>query len=291
MPVPIPAFVIAVLAGSIAWSLQTIVDRRAARPSAGSWGAALGLAVGFLAAFFALKGWPPFPPIDVADWLPYLAVLAMVLGLVEGLARVPDWSRWLLRATLAALLVWVKINPLREPRGWGALATAAYGVGLWTAALFLWWNLESVASRVTGAAVPLALSVLSLAVGIVSVGSHVATAGLMIVGLAVASAAIAIVCLVAPAASIARGGVGVATILLFGVGLDAYFYGQDMPVSCAALLTLAPIVLWVGWIPPLRCRARWQAAFICALAILIPAGAAAGIALTRYLAESVEESY
>jgi hypothetical protein len=274
------------------WTLQLVLGWRSSRPPAGSWGAALGLGAGFVASYLTLMPRPAFPPVEATQWLPYAAIAASVLGLLEGLVRLPSVMRWLLRAVLAGVLVAVMVLPIREGRSWGLPMACVCILGLTAGALLLWWNLEAVATRITGAAVPLSLAVFTVGLGIVCVSSFWAMGGLLAISLAVGCFALAVAGLAAREPSMARGGIGVAAILLLGIGLDSYFY-SNLTLTSATLLALTPLTLWVGWLPPLRRLRRWQAALICALAILVPTGVTAGLALKGYLAESAssEEAY
>lgn len=72
-------------------------------------GPALGLTAGYLGGHVVAAGWPPFPAREAAQWLPWFALIAAILGLADRKFRLPLPARstgWLLLcAALIALLL------------------------------------------------------------------------------------------------------------------------------------------------------------------------------------------
>ena len=70
-----------------------------------SGAAALGL--GYVLGHGIVVGWPRFPPADATSWLPWLALLALALGLRNALFRGPLRVRLTLQGALALAAVWL----------------------------------------------------------------------------------------------------------------------------------------------------------------------------------------
>ena len=60
---------------------------------AGNWADAVALAIGYSGGQAVTAGWPTFPPAEATQWLPYFALLAMCLGVVDVLAKPPPLFR------------------------------------------------------------------------------------------------------------------------------------------------------------------------------------------------------
>ena len=90
------------------------------------WITALSLVIGFSIGYFAISGFNGFPPVNVADWLPYTggAVFLAVLPFVNGKgARIA--------ASLVLLpVIWVQFKPRLQ-------SLSATEFTLWMAGLFL----------------------------------------------------------------------------------------------------------------------------------------------------------
>src|SRR5258707_6863226 len=63
----------------------------------GRWGVPIGLGVAYALGHAGAVEWlsagelPPMPPLNATDWLPWLALAAMVLGLLETGWPSPGW--------------------------------------------------------------------------------------------------------------------------------------------------------------------------------------------------------
>src|SRR4051812_40975956 len=77
--------------------------KRTGAETRGRWGAPVALAAGFAAAFKSINGALPqqFPPPDAKLWLFWIAIGAGVIGLIDALARPPNWARLIEAALLS----------------------------------------------------------------------------------------------------------------------------------------------------------------------------------------------
>src|SRR5262245_25093861 len=119
---PPPQFVIEALGyGVVVPAAVTAVGLSLARVA--GWSArggdlaavSLGLFAG-LAALGASRqaGWEFLSPDDAWEWLPALALLAAVVGVIERFHAVPGAIGWALRAGVAALTAWLLVRGERD---------------------------------------------------------------------------------------------------------------------------------------------------------------------------------
>src|SRR5581483_8093102 len=124
MPTPQLALTILVLPALV--TLVVVLITRRTR-----WGVVIALGAGYLAGHLS-NVWPKFPPDEVFDRLPALALAATRLGLVE--AFWPDARRLggNIRLVLMALALAAILGPV-VPEGWServGLAWLAAGIGV-----------------------------------------------------------------------------------------------------------------------------------------------------------------
>jgi hypothetical protein len=257
-----------------------LVVRLFAKSGTRSWGAAVGLSLGFAAAYLAMMGLPAFPPSEGSQWLPIFALVAGVEAGVEGTFCLKRWFVWTLRALLTASILGITLYSVSS--AWTPRALVLLFVGLEVVTLAIWAALEPLAAKSTGAAVPASFTVSAFGLIFVAFGAHYTMLALWAAGLMTGLAACTVAMLGSKRLSFAHGGVGVALMLLFAVSLAGYFYA-DMRAVCPFLLIAGPLALWLGRIGPIARMARWQRAIILTLAVLLPVGTAA------YLANSESE--
>jgi hypothetical protein len=231
---------------------------------------------GYLAGHTAVLGLPPWPPLERSDYLWYLTLLIIALGLVEALVKLPAVPRWGLRTllwgTVLVLLVWPQLK-----NDWQGNARIAWLAGLGAAGLLFWAALTSQAERLPRAELPLLLVALAVGSGLVLFWSgslsYAQQAGAL--GAALGAAVLAAWWQPAP---LARGAGSVAAVLFLALWLLGYF-SAEMPASCGVLLLLSVPLAWLGQVPPLRQRLRpWQAILARAVLGLLPIIAAVVVA-------------
>lgn len=240
---------------------------------------ALGLA--FAIGHAAVRGWlqdggPPWPPLDATDWVPWLALLAMTLGLLESVAPCPAWARWENRILLTALMLGLVLRPLLaewlvtvEGVGW------LLGVGL--GILAAWGVLESQAERL-GRAILLPMVILAIGTAGVLLLSHSLVLASSAAVLAAALAACGLVMLWRGEGASVRGGVPVVVVVLAGLILSGHIYAfPALPGLAAVGLAAAPLALGVDRVGPGRWLGPRGSALIRLVAVLVVVGVALAI--------------
>lgn len=273
----------AVVSGVVFWLEWQLGRRESAWPGA----LALGLAYG--AGHWGVIGWPAFPPVDVTHWLPYLALAAMLFGLRDGLWPMPVWQRWALRLTLTGGTLWLLLRPLAR-NSWTGSQTVWWLAGLGAAFLIVWWQVDTLAERTRGAAIPLALMVLGTGTSIALVLGRSALLGQLAGALTAALGAAWVVSWFHSGLRLARGAVPVIVVLLAGFWLSGYFYAE-VPAVTVALLWLAPAGLWAGEWSRAQSLKPWQGALVRAAAVLVPMALALGWAYRDWVAAAAEYPY
>jgi hypothetical protein len=217
----------------------------------GGWPGALALGGGFLAGAPAVLGRPPVAPAESTDWLFYLTAAATVFGLGDGLSSWPSWGRWVLRLYFVATAFGLLLRPALINNHWETWDSLALTAGLCLAGLAWWANLDALSRRLPGAAVPLTLmGVVAGSAAVLALTASARWAQLEAVFLAALAGGLG-PAFVRPAPPFARGGSAVATMLLPGMWLVGYCYG-DTPLVCILLLSLGAGAAWLG-------RLRWVA--------------------------------
>jgi hypothetical protein len=277
----------------VLWLVARWLGRRSA--IVGRAGRGLAIAVGYAVGHAFIVGWPPLPPPESSGWLPYLGLAAVACGLPPAGRPI---AAWIGRIALTATTFGLILHPLVASSWKPAEAAAWLGGG---AALMLasWASLDGLARRLPTAAVllillPIAASTVvvifysaSLIVSLLAFGLSAALAGALLVsigdppGSKPSAAEMALADLDKPSdgpARLAGGAVAVATVLLFGLWLMGTFYAE-VPYPSALLLASAPSAAWAGAAGPIRRKSAWLAALVGAIAVLVPAIAAAVIAI------------
>ena len=244
----------------------------------GHWGGAVGLALGYVLGHSLLVGFPSFPATESTQWLVWLALGAMALGLADALIRVPESARWAARAASSLLVSWLILRPLTVSTWNGALVSALWIGGAALAVLAFWTLVDRAVRARPGAGMPIAfLALTSGGSAVLLLSASVLLAQLAGVVAATLGAAM-VLAFVRPDLSLERGAVPVVGVLLPALWLNGYFYAE-MPLASALLLTLAPAALWLGRLGPLRDLRRWKSAIAHVGAVLAPVLLALGLAL------------
>jgi hypothetical protein len=225
----------------------------------GRRGCALALGMGYALGHAAVRGWLgvapvpiPVPPVDVIDWLPWLALAAGCWGLIEGNSR--RW-RWLGRLVLTGAVLGLVLGPLARNGGsWPVLA--ARWVGLGAGVLWVWGLLDARDERLAGGSL---LTVLAMVAG----GSSLtlALSGSLVLGELAGVLTAAVVALRFglgrdPGSTAARGLMAVVVVVLAGLLLAGRFYSET-PTSAALVLAVAPLAAWIDRPGPLGRPSAW----------------------------------
>jgi hypothetical protein len=237
---------------------------------------ALALGLAYIAGHCGLA-WPAWPPLDVQDRLPFLALAATVLGLLESRWPGPAWTRWENRILATGMLLFFVMVP-GMGENWGTkegnLRLAAWGVSLLASSA----NLDALAARLSGARIVLPAMVVAAGAAAALLVSGSAVLGQLAGVLAAALGACWVVSWWKPPLSLARGGTAVLIVVLGALVLEGNVFSQ-LPAASAMLLACAPGAVWLGRVGPLRRLAGAKATILAAALAAVPVGLALGLAL------------
>jgi len=238
---------------------------------------ALAVGMGFALGSNRLFGNPGWPPAEAHLWLRPIALAATCWGTLDAARRPPGWARWGARVVISAASLGVILRPMAL-YSWATGESIAWLVGLEVALLGSWGNLDALADRLPGPALPLTLAVVagSGSVALLLSGS-VDLAGL---GMALTAplVVLSLAGLIAPRSASRGGYASVFAPIALGLGLNGLFYA-DLPRGSALLLLIAPAAGWLGRVGPARKLGPRGLALACAAAALIPAALAVALAL------------
>ena len=222
------------------------VWKRDAEGVDGRWSGSLALAAAFLATYLAIAGAPSgiLPGSDRTptglDWLFVLAAGAAVLF------AHPDpvlWRRLGVRLAVSGLTVWLVLKNAFANQLAGDAAIAWF-LGLAALLLIVWTAADLRARRRSGASSPLVWwATAATLAGVAGLSGSLKLAQLS-GAVAAALGAAVVLAWWRPRLSLAGGGVALASILLFGLGLNAHFfsYTTGLDVLLIAVAPLAPFL-------------------------------------------------
>ena len=205
-----------------------------------AWASALAIGLAYLVGHAASLGEiPGFPPKVSTHSFFYAVAAATVLGLFEGLGRGNAISRLFLRLVMGVFLPWMLLQNLvarweREDALIHLGSMAVLFVAVWTAS-------ERWAARRPGATLPLSLWAVATAtsISVMLTGSAIyAQFGGTLAG---ALGAALVMSWWNPRISLAGGGAGIATAIVFGICV-AGVYLSELPREAALCLVGAPVV-------------------------------------------------
>ncbi len=275
MPVYAPVFVPAVLAGFcflISWRAW----RRRTLAKDGHWGGAAAVALGYFAGHVLLASWPPIPPAKAIDWLAYLALAAGAAGLTQRYWGKRWYAAWPVTLLLGCLFAAVLLRSYLQ-NTWDRLEGILWIGGLGVAIALLWNTVERLASKRTGASLPLSLWLICTASSAAFLFSGSGLLGQLAGALAAVFGAAVVLAWWAPGISLASGTLTAFVPVYAGLLIQAYFY-SELPFWSAALLYLAPFALCIGEQRRVYYMTPWKAALVRLLIIGAPLGIAVGIA-------------
>lgn len=250
----------------------------------GRWAGAIAIGAAYAIAYARLVGDFHFPPTDSDDWIAYVMPVAMVVGVLFcRLPRAP-WVRLATVEAIALALIWLLVRPLIGNEFSGMAAAGRIGAG--SVAMTLWWVAVNQLARSGPRVMTPVILFLAAAGGAVVLGDNglAQRGGVTLGALAVILAASAAVAAVTSRFSLAGGGTLATTLVLFGTMLYGYYYIYPDPtprlITAMAIVLVAPMLAWIGWLPPLRRGPSWvRASFAVALVLL-------GVAAAVVVAES-----
>lgn len=230
-------------------------------------GPAIGLA--YIAGQSAIAR-PWFPPLDVTDRMPWLALVAMLLAIAEATWPFAARLRILGRALLLTLILGLMLGPVI---GAGDLSWATIGrlSAAAVTAVLAWLNLWALGATSQGRDAYRGLMLTSGGAVLVLLFSGSAVLCLLCMALTVSLAAARIAAWHrAPASGLIVGGA-----VLTALVIEGYIYAS-MSLWSAALLAAAPAGTWITRTEPLREKPGMTATLLSTLAVLVPVGLAVG---------------
>jgi hypothetical protein len=97
----------------------------------------LAIAFGYWAGYYAIQGWPQFPPVESTQWLPWIVVAMALLGLARLSQSQNTWRYWLLALLSLVAAHYLLLLPAFE-YSWG-LAEGLGWLSVLVAASLLFW--------------------------------------------------------------------------------------------------------------------------------------------------------
>jgi len=223
------------------------------RPADGSWGGAVALGISFPISQILILGLPPWPPVEMRHWLPFLAVAAMASGLFETLCKNRLRLCWCVRVVLISATLRLLLD-FKVKHFWAWSESAIWLGTLNLLCLGVWSILENVSAKTPGPSIPFALTAIAgLGAGVIGVSgsaSSLQLAGVIAVGLTV----ITFFSWLSPEANHIDGVLPVFLVLSLGPWFEGYFLSETS-AFCVLLLGLSPLALSLGLIVPLP---SWQ---------------------------------
>lgn len=268
------------LVAGITWgAIWKIWNRSAAPISGGTWSGSLAVGLAFIAGYIGTEGWPGFPPHTAIGWLLFIAIAAMLAGLVE-IARfqfpgaratsAPPKLQPICVITWLPVAIFALVVLTETPRKNWIGGMLYIWCGALTLALWLIPQaIDLLARRWPGASIPLSLWVWTagIAASLAVTGSiqygHLAGILAAVMGAGLVAAWIK------PTIIFAGGAVAALITLGLGFLLCGYFY-SDLPANSALILAASPLILWLGSASFVSNRKPWLAVVMRATFIALP---------------------
>lgn len=199
-----------------------------------NWVDAVALGVGYVCGHLVTTGWPPFPPIEATQWLPYIAIGAAIVGVVDTFLRLPGALRTPIWLLFCAGMLGVLLSS-KFQYGWSLFGGTLWIIGLAVGMLLLIIFLDGAAQRDASISLPLVVAIVAGGTGLALMLSGSMLLGQLALVLAAAGGAIVAVGLFLPNAVNGRGIAPVAGAVLSGLWLIGYFFSELPPASALLL--------------------------------------------------------
>jgi hypothetical protein len=251
-----------------------------------AWAGALGVAIGYIAGHLFIRGVPPFPPIEVEDWLPILAVVTSLAGVIDVSWTLPRFARRLIRLGLTVATVLLLARPMIA-NVWPTTAEAAAWIaGLVAAMVAVWSIVDGTVAREHGSIVPFVLGFTMAGLAVVQGLSSSLVLARMSGAAAITIAPLAFVARRWPNDRRVRGALPVVIVLFAGLIMAGFFY-SEVSRGSALILALAPLSVALTRVG----RRHWIGGLLAVVVGLAAVGAAVGIAVATATPEPSAEAY
>jgi hypothetical protein len=260
------------------------------------------VAVGYIAAHLFIRGPIPFPPIDVVDWLPILAVVGSTAGFLKSASRmewkfrvavaesstpqaVPARELWrrrlrhshpmreLISLAISLATVFLITRPMIR-NVWSTGETVAWLSGLIVAMTVFEAIVDTTVSRNPGSIVPFVLGLVTAALAVVQGLSSSLLLARLDGAAAITIAPLAFVAWRWPREGLVRGALPVILVLFYATLMAGFFY-SEISRGSALVLALSPLAVAFSLV-----EQRHRIGVVLAVAVAVScAGAAVGIAI------------
>ncbi|PKN56676.1 MAG: hypothetical protein CVU56_14970 [Deltaproteobacteria bacterium HGW-Deltaproteobacteria-14] len=285
---PVRALIDGVLAPVLVAAVVVLAIRRpwrSGRADTRGWGVGIALAAAYGIGFALVLGWPALPPVDVTHATPWLAIVA------AAIAALPARAAALRRAAvgiLGLLTGALLVSPLLD-HGLGGASAALHVFLVGATFVLVDGGLERALTGLEPRAGALAVTTLTGGGAVAVLLSDVASLAQVTGGLAAGLGALFALGLWRPAAADVTRATPVVAAVLASTLWSAVLYANGR-YEVVALLAASPLVLWRVGPAVARTRRAIVALAIPTLVILLPIGAAAGLAARAYFAEPAAET-
>ena len=224
--------------------------RRDAR--AHPWGPVFAIAAAFAIAFTGIAGWPSFPPLEMHNWLPFIAMGTAIIGIIATAMR----RDWIVHSVLSLALIlitsWLLIKTSSTPPAerWAWTAALAAGLTIW------WVAMELLARRNPGPGLPILLAFFAAGSALVLADSGTISFAQLAGAVALAVGLIGLTALWFKNLSLSRGAMLALAVLLMGLIFCGHVVA-DVSRRDLIILGAAPLVLWLGQLPVVN-RRPWR---------------------------------
>lgn len=249
--------ILPIVAGVVTLGLPLLLRRNSAGTEASStytqdpleWLGGLGLALGYAAGYVGLLGFPKWDDTSSQVWLLWLLPAAVLLGVLDTALKIPRALVWLGRAAMFGVMYYMMFRTQVEEEIWTRNQLLLYVAIMAAIALVVWGLWEGIGENVSEATLGWLAMGLSLLTSFVLVLSGSAKfgqmMGVMISVLGVWWVLSWFAAFQKISARFVRGILPVFVMLYMGYCLNGFFY-TDMTKLTAAMLLIAPVLLWLG---------------------------------------------
>jgi hypothetical protein len=259
-----------------------------------SLGSGPALGIGFVLAFEALQGAPPWPPVEAVQWVCVAAVAMLTLQIFELVEAPPGTRHWggAVRAALIAAVIGLAIAAIVRPlalQTWTTRESAEWIAGLWIGGMLLWGCLAHHGAKSAGLCSAWAIAAMLIMASVVLAMSGSQTYGQLAAALPAVWAPLALLATLSCTRILAEPTAAMLVLLYGGLLLCGHLYAELTAVN-ALLLGLAPLGLCTGDLPRVRAWQMWQRGLLQLAASLAPASIATALALTKFVHDVTERS-
>ncbi len=216
-------------------------------------------------------------PNAAADWMPYVALLAGVLGALAVVGRMPLVVRWIWRALVCAAVAGA-IASGKVRNGWPMAEAIPTLAAFVLHTLAAWWAFERVTDRTRGPGGPIVLMIYAVGVSqVLALAFYSLRLAQMPTAMAAVAGAAMVVALIRPRFTLALGGVHVVLLISNAALLQGVLFPGDaiLPRVLPWILLASPLLAAGADLVPLK---GWKLVVLRSALALVPVAVAIGLA-------------